>query len=253
MLPCYSDLYFQFDLHCFAAVTPEFPFWGSKCLKLKCHLNHDTHHISLTSRTPCSPLHSLRSMAKWLKELNFGSRRDPPLPPRPDYTESEILRAYRAQKELDFEDPYQPSDKQIHNGGYTSCSATVSLPSFPAFGSVLPNGVEVRRLASIWAQRLFRTAHPNNFILEAAPPWVLSNTPAKCEVVRMSGCPEDRRTGVHWGSSSWSCSVFTVLCFLGTCAHYCCRTQVYVFCSAGQSGFSQTQTHQSRLSGVWSL
>lgn len=83
-------------------------------------------------------------MAKWLKDyLNFGSRRDPPQPPRPDYTESEILRAYRAQKELDFEDPYQHLDKEHQNGGFSSCSATVSLPSFPAFGSVLPNGVEV--------------------------------------------------------------------------------------------------------------
>ncbi|XP_041827528.1 SH2 domain-containing adapter protein F-like isoform X2 [Melanotaenia boesemani] len=83
-------------------------------------------------------------MAKWLKDyLNFGSRRDPPQPPRPDYTESEILRAYRAQKELDFEDPYQHSDKEHQNGSFSSCSATVSLPSFPAFGSVLPNGVEV--------------------------------------------------------------------------------------------------------------
>lgn len=86
----------------------------------------------------------LRSMAKWLKDyLNFGTRRDPPQPPRPDYSESEILRAYRAQKELDFEDPYQHIDKEHQNGGFSSCSATVSLPSFPAFGSVLPNGVEV--------------------------------------------------------------------------------------------------------------
>lgn len=83
-------------------------------------------------------------MAKWLKDyLNFGTRRDPPQPPRPDYTESEILRAYRAQKELDFEDPYQHVNKEHQNGGFSSCSATVSLPSFPAFGSVLPNGVEV--------------------------------------------------------------------------------------------------------------
>lgn len=84
-------------------------------------------------------------MAKWLKDyLNLGTRRDPPQPPRPDYSESEILRAYRAQKELDFEDPYQHSDKEHQNGGFSPCSATVSLPSFPAFGSVLPNGVEVR-------------------------------------------------------------------------------------------------------------
>uniref|UniRef100_A0A1A8FAN4 Src homology 2 domain containing transforming protein D, a n=1 Tax=Nothobranchius korthausae TaxID=1143690 RepID=A0A1A8FAN4_9TELE len=83
-------------------------------------------------------------MAKWLKDyLNIGSRRDPPQPPRPDYTESEILRAYRAQKELDFEDPYQHSDKEHQNGGFSSCSTTVSLPSLAAFGSALPNGVEV--------------------------------------------------------------------------------------------------------------
>ncbi|XP_056281929.1 SH2 domain-containing adapter protein F-like [Pseudoliparis swirei] len=85
------------------------------------------------------------SMAKWLKDyLNFGTRRDPPQPPRPDYSESEILRAYRAQKELDFEDPYQHSDKERRNGGFSPCSAAVSLPYFPAFGSVLPNGVEVK-------------------------------------------------------------------------------------------------------------
>ncbi|XP_028569287.2 SH2 domain-containing adapter protein D isoform X3 [Podarcis muralis] len=47
-------------------------------------------------------------MAKWFKDyLSFGSRRSPPQPPKPDYTESEILKAYRAQKSLDFEDPYE--------------------------------------------------------------------------------------------------------------------------------------------------
>ncbi|XP_062325511.1 SH2 domain-containing adapter protein F-like isoform X2 [Osmerus eperlanus] len=81
-------------------------------------------------------------MAKWLKDyLNFGSRRDPPLPPRPDYTESEIQRAYRAQKDLDFEDPYQTSEKEPLNG---TCSGTLSLPAFPAFGSILSNGVAVK-------------------------------------------------------------------------------------------------------------
>ncbi|KAM6912480.1 SH2 domain-containing adapter protein F-like isoform 2-T2 [Xenentodon cancila] len=83
-------------------------------------------------------------MAKWLKDyLSFGSRRDPPQPPRPDYTESEILRAYRVQKELDFEDPYQHSDKEHQNGSFSACSATVSIPTFPVFGSVVPNAVEV--------------------------------------------------------------------------------------------------------------
>lgn len=52
-------------------------------------------------------------MAKWLKDyLSFGSRRSPPQPPKPDYTESEILKAYRAQKSLDFEDPYEDGDNK---------------------------------------------------------------------------------------------------------------------------------------------
>ncbi|XP_063804155.1 SH2 domain-containing adapter protein D-like [Pseudophryne corroboree] len=52
-------------------------------------------------------------MARWLRDyLNFGSKRSPPQPPKPDYTESEILRAYRAQKSLDFEDPYEEKDNE---------------------------------------------------------------------------------------------------------------------------------------------
>ncbi|XP_058138061.1 SH2 domain-containing adapter protein D [Dasypus novemcinctus] len=47
-------------------------------------------------------------MAKWLRDyLSFGGRRPPPQPPTPDYSESDILRAYREQKNLDFEDPYE--------------------------------------------------------------------------------------------------------------------------------------------------
>ncbi|XP_058019589.1 SH2 domain-containing adapter protein D [Ahaetulla prasina] len=50
-------------------------------------------------------------MAKWFKDyLSFGSRRSPPQPPKPDYTESDILKAYRAQKSLDFEDPYDDGE-----------------------------------------------------------------------------------------------------------------------------------------------
>ncbi|KAM9396383.1 SH2 domain-containing adapter protein F-like isoform 2-T2 [Salvelinus alpinus] len=68
-------------------------------------------------------------MAKWLKDyLNFGSRRDAPQLPRPDYTESEILRAYRAQKDLDFEDPYQSAEKP-QNGCYGGCRGTVKVVS----------------------------------------------------------------------------------------------------------------------------
>ncbi|XP_027808176.2 SH2 domain-containing adapter protein D [Marmota flaviventris] len=52
-------------------------------------------------------------MAKWLRDyLSFGGRRPPPQPPTPDYTESDILRAYRVQKNLDFEDPYEDSESR---------------------------------------------------------------------------------------------------------------------------------------------
>lgn len=53
-------------------------------------------------------------MARWLRDyLGFGGRRPPPQPPAPDYTESDILRAYREQKNLDFEDPYEDSDSRL--------------------------------------------------------------------------------------------------------------------------------------------
>ncbi|XP_075391702.1 SH2 domain-containing adapter protein D [Tenrec ecaudatus] len=52
-------------------------------------------------------------MAKWLRDyLSFGGRRPPPQPPTPDYSESDILRAYREQKDLDFEDPYEEADSR---------------------------------------------------------------------------------------------------------------------------------------------
>lgn len=52
-------------------------------------------------------------MAKWLRDyLSLGGRRPPPQPPTPDYTESDILRAYREQKDLDFEDPYEDADSR---------------------------------------------------------------------------------------------------------------------------------------------
>uniref|UniRef100_A0A8D0L7C5 Src homology 2 domain containing transforming protein D n=1 Tax=Sphenodon punctatus TaxID=8508 RepID=A0A8D0L7C5_SPHPU len=62
-------------------------------------------------------------MAKWFKDyLSFGSRRSPPQPPKPDYTESDILKAYRAQKSLDFEDPYEDNDNkpELDPGGMGS-------------------------------------------------------------------------------------------------------------------------------------
>uniref|UniRef100_A0A4X2M7P1 Src homology 2 domain containing transforming protein D n=1 Tax=Vombatus ursinus TaxID=29139 RepID=A0A4X2M7P1_VOMUR len=69
-------------------------------------------------------------MAKWLKDyLTFGGRRPPPQPPKPDYTESDIFRAYRVQKSLDFEDPYEDGDGQEEPD--LTCPSCPSKPSCP--------------------------------------------------------------------------------------------------------------------------
>ncbi|XP_041729144.1 SH2 domain-containing adapter protein F isoform X1 [Coregonus clupeaformis] len=122
-------------------------------------------------------------MAKWLKDyLNFGSRRDAPQPPRPDYTESEILRAYRAQKDLDFEDPYQSAVKP-QNGCYGGCSGTVSLHALPAFASVLPNDAEVKvvspkhRLIKVDSQEFSHSKSPLSPVTIHQEP-VLPSAPA---------------------------------------------------------------------------
>lgn len=151
-------------------------------------------------------------MAKWLKDyLNLGSRRDPPQPPRPDYSESEILRAYRAQKELDFEDPYQHSDKEHQNGGFSPCSATVSLPSFPAFGSVLPNGVEVKvvspkhRLIKVDSQEFGRCKVPLSPVTIQEEP-VVPSAPAALDADTDYSDPfdvrPDPRGRSHWENKS---------------------------------------------------
>lgn len=138
-------------------------------------------------------------MAKWLKDyLIFGNRRDPPQPPRPDYSESEILRAYRAQKELDFEDPYEHSDKEHQNGGFSSCTATMSLPSFPAFGSVLPNGVEVKvvspkhRLIKVDSQEFGRCKIPLSPVTVQEEP-VVPSAPAASDTDTDYSDPFDAR------------------------------------------------------------
>ncbi|XP_036824999.1 SH2 domain-containing adapter protein D isoform X1 [Oncorhynchus mykiss] len=98
-------------------------------------------------------------MAKWLKDyLSFGSRRMPPQPPKPDYTESEILKAYRAQKNLDFEDPYENSENRDRNDSGSSDS------SLAAFGSPLKSAsLDMKvvspkhRLIKVDSQELGRT------------------------------------------------------------------------------------------------
>lgn len=89
-------------------------------------------------------------MAKWLKDyLSFGSRKVPPQPPTPDYTESEILKAYRLQRDLDFEDPYEESENRSR-GESGSCD-----PATPVYGS--PMKSPKHRLIKVDSQELGRT------------------------------------------------------------------------------------------------
>lgn len=100
-------------------------------------------------------------MAKWLKDyLSFGSKRMPPQPPTPDYTESEILKAYRIQKSLDFEDPYEDSETRSRNDcGTTDTSPTAAFGS-PVKSSTVVDGKVVspkHRLIKVDSQDLGRT------------------------------------------------------------------------------------------------
>ncbi|KAJ3599538.1 hypothetical protein NHX12_033497 [Muraenolepis orangiensis] len=97
---------------------------------------------------------------KWLKDyLSFGSRRVPPQPPTPDYTESEILKAYRLQKNLDFEDPYEDAE----NRSRCDSGGTGDTPSTPVYGgspvkySSLDMKSPQRRLIKVDSQDLGRT------------------------------------------------------------------------------------------------
>ncbi|CAI5639728.1 unnamed protein product [Oreochromis niloticus] len=95
-------------------------------------------------------------MAKWLKDyLSFG-KKVPPQPPTPDYTESEILKAYRLQRDLDFEDPYEDSENRSRGESGTSEPAT------PIYGSPMKSSsVDVKspkhRLIKVDSQELGRT------------------------------------------------------------------------------------------------
>ncbi|XP_068175384.1 src homology 2 domain containing transforming protein D, b isoform X3 [Antennarius striatus] len=96
-------------------------------------------------------------MAKWLKDyLSFGSRKVPPQPPTPDYTESEILKAYRLQRDLDFEDPYEDLENRSRG------ESGMSDPATPVFGSPMKSSsVDMKspkhRLIKVDSQELGRT------------------------------------------------------------------------------------------------
>ncbi|XP_072516766.1 src homology 2 domain containing transforming protein D, b isoform X2 [Salminus brasiliensis] len=99
-------------------------------------------------------------MAKWLKDyLSFGSKRMPPQPPKPDYTESEILKAYRVQKNLDFEDPYEDFENKSRNDSGSGTESPLA-----GLGSMLKNsGLDMKvvspkhRLIKVDSQDLGRT------------------------------------------------------------------------------------------------
>lgn len=96
-------------------------------------------------------------MAKWLKDyLSFGSRKVPPQPPTPDYTESEILKAYRLQRDLDFEDPYEDAENRSRS---ESGNADPSTPVFgsPMKSSSLDMKSPKHRLIKVDSQELGRT------------------------------------------------------------------------------------------------
>ena len=96
-------------------------------------------------------------MAKWLKDyLSFGSRKVPPQPPTPDYTESEILKAYRLQRDMDFEDPYEDTENR------SKAEPGTSDPTTPVYGSPMKSSsADVKspkhRLIKVDSQELGRT------------------------------------------------------------------------------------------------
>ncbi|XP_074164211.1 SH2 domain-containing adapter protein D isoform X2 [Sminthopsis crassicaudata] len=92
-------------------------------------------------------------MAKWLRDyLSFGGRRPPPQPPKPDYTESDIFRAYRVQKSLDFEDPYEDGDGQEEPE-----SSCLSCPSKPPCSGDQQYGSPKHRLIKVESGDLNRS------------------------------------------------------------------------------------------------
>ncbi|KAK1805971.1 hypothetical protein P4O66_013016 [Electrophorus voltai] len=120
-------------------------------------------------------------MAKWLKDyLSFGSKRMPPQPPKPDYTESEILKAYRVQKSLDFEDPYEDHENRSRNDDGSTEVQNAGLGS-PLKTSALDMKVvsPKHRLIKVDSQDLGRTKILLSAVsLEESPEPVVPSAPA---------------------------------------------------------------------------
>ncbi len=64
-----------------------------------------------------------------------------------------------------------------------------------------------------------RTAHPNNFTLDTALPWVLSNTGERCEVVQVDGCWDNRRTDRQTNRDFLRLAALLAACPFGAHAH----------------------------------
>ncbi len=108
-------------------------------------------------------------MAKWFRDhLSFGSRKGPPQPPKPGLHRKRDPTGLQGSENLDFEDPYEPSENRVVNG-------SGSVETFPAFGTVLSNGVEVKivspkhRLIKVESQEFGRSKIPLNIVTFEEP------------------------------------------------------------------------------------
>lgn len=162
-------------------------------------------------------------MAKWLKDyLSFGSRKVPPQPPTPDYTESEILKAYRLQRDLDFEDPYDNSENRSRG------ESGPSDPATPVYGSPLKSsGVDMKspkhRLIKVDSQELGRTKillsaisledHPEP-VRVSLPSHVFVGVPNKEQLVTnhffLMSCMFDEREGEEGTAVKWWWDRYTI-------------------------------------------
>ncbi|XP_059553129.1 SH2 domain-containing adapter protein D [Myotis daubentonii] len=114
-------------------------------------------------------------MAKWLRDyLSFGGRRPPPQPPTPDYTESDILRAYLEQKNLDFEDPYEDADSRLEARPCGPRGLQVRLPKHRLIKVEAADMAEVARakvlLGSAGAESEVDTEYSDPFDAQPHPP-----------------------------------------------------------------------------------
>ncbi|XP_059399359.1 SH2 domain-containing adapter protein F-like isoform X2 [Carassius carassius] len=145
-------------------------------------------------------------MAKWLKDyLSFGSKRVPPQPPKPDYTESEILKAYRAQKNLDFEDPYKDFENRARNDNGSTETSHIGFGS-PLKSSSLDIKVvsPKHRLIKVDSQDLGRSKillssvsleEPTDPVVPSAP--VMGDTDYSDPFdARLDSCPETTQSQI---------------------------------------------------------